>query len=121
MHLRNEFNDHLSDWEAPQLGLVNAKFGELVRETQAKIKEAYKAVYDKNRQISDLFNRNNELEALTKSLQAQTQDASANSKLIYEKNRQIGDLFNQNNELKVKLQDYEVSLAKTQEEVQSLK
>jgi len=49
-------------------------------------------VYDKNRQISDLFNRNNELTQQVESVNKTASDA--NSKVIYEKNRQIGDLFN---------------------------
>lgn len=81
------------DWnEVPSLQPFQMKLKEITRIFEGKVQEANKAVYDKNRQISDLFNRNNELTQQVESVNKTASDA--NSKVIYEKNRQIGDLFN---------------------------
>ena len=64
--LRYEFNESL-DLQSSFLGdpniidVIKQKTKDLISQQEKKIQEAHKAVYDKNKQISDLFNKNTEL------------------------------------------------------------
>ncbi len=72
---------------------------------QGKVQEANRAVFEKNKSISDMFNKNNEMKVQLQMLELQAQETQQNSKLIFDKNKQIGELFNQNNDLKAQMQD----------------
>jgi hypothetical protein len=45
----------------PSLELLRSKADQFSVEAKKRLQEAHKAVFDKNKQISDLFNKNTEL------------------------------------------------------------
>ena len=94
-----ENQDILSQSLGPSIEHLKKRASEFGVDSKKKLQEAHKAVYDKNKQISDLFNKNTELQAANNQLQGQVRESIDTKKLVYDKNKEIGDLFNKNQAL----------------------
>lgn len=64
----NESQDLQGQFLGPNLALLKDRAQQFAVEQKKKMQEAYKAVFDKNKQISDLFNKNTELTTLNNQL-----------------------------------------------------
>jgi len=64
----NESQDLQGQFLEPNLALLKDRAQQFAVEQKKKMQEAYKAVFDKNKQISDLFNKNTELTTLNNQL-----------------------------------------------------